>query len=144
MTAVFLGLALVGTTAIGVAGASSRVARKAPAPSITVTPAKGLHKNQKVEITGKNFPPKTGLVIVECNPLVLKNNPSACAVAHLGSTTTGSTGTFPKTSFAVIAGTVGNGSCGTTAKNLTCYIFVSKPSVTSTVEADSAITFAKP
>jgi hypothetical protein len=58
--------------------------------------------------------------------------------------TTSSKGTFPKTSFKVINGKVGNGTCGTKATNLTCYIFVSKPSVTSTVDARSAIKFAKP
>jgi len=57
---------------------------------------------------------------------------------------TGSKGTFPKTAFQVIAGTVGNGSCGTTKKNLTCYVFVSVPSVTSTVEAHATISFAAP
>ncbi len=57
---------------------------------------------------------------------------------------TGLKGTFPKTSFRVITGKVGDGSCGTTTKNLTCYIFVSEPSVTSTVDAHAAIKFAKP
>jgi hypothetical protein len=144
MTGAALIGALAGTTAVGGAGASSLAPRKAPAPSITVTPSTNLHKNQKVEITGKNFPHKTLLVIVECNPRVLKNSSAACAATHLVFVTTGSKGTFPKTSFKVINGKVGNGSCGTKTTNLTCYIFVSEPSVTSKVDARAAIKFAKP
>ena len=146
VTGAALGLVLVGMTATGVASASLLVPRKAPAPSITVTPSKNLRKNQKVEITGKNFPHKTSLVIVECNPKVLKNNSAACdsALAHLVFVTTSSKGTFPKTAFKVVTGKVGNGSCGTKASNLTCYLFVSKPTTTSTVDADAAIKFAKP
>jgi len=136
--------ALAGPAAISVAGASSVAPRKAPAPSITVTPSKGLRRNQKVEVTGKNFPHKTQLVIVECNPGVLKDESTACATSRLVFVKTGAKGTFPKTSFQVIAGTVGKGSCGTTTKNLTCYIFVSEPTVTSTVDADAVIRFAKP
>jgi hypothetical protein len=144
VTGAALVFTLVATTAIGGAGASLLVLRKAPAPSITVTPSKDLHKGQKVEITGSNFPHKTELGIVECNPRVLKDNPAACATTHLVSVKTGSKGTFSKTSFRVITGTVGNGSCGTTKKNLTCYIFVWEPNVTSTVDAYAAIQFAKP
>jgi hypothetical protein len=146
MTGAALGLALLGTTATSVAGASLLVPRKAPAPSITVTPSKNLHKNEKVEVTGKNFPHKTSLVIVECNPKVLKNNSAACdsGISHLVFVTTSSKGTFPKTAFKVVTGKVGNGSCGTKANNLTCYLFVSKPTTTSTVDADAAIKFARP
>jgi len=136
--------AFVGTTAIGVAGASLTVSRKALTPSITVTPSNGLHKGQKVEITGKNFPHKAKLGILGCTPRVLKDDPAACATTHLVSVKTSSTGTLSKTSFQVITGTVGDGSCGTTKKNLTCYIFVWEPSVTVTVDADAAIMFAKP
>ena len=139
-----LALAFVGTTAIAVAGASLLVPRRAPAPIITVTPSVGLHRSQKVEITGKNFPHKTALVIVECNPHVLRNDSAASASTHLVFVNTGLKGTFPKTSFRVITGKVGDGSCGTTTKNLTCYIFVSEPSVTSTVDTHTAIKFAKP
>ncbi len=134
---------LVGTTTIGVAGALT-APRKAPTPSITVVPSSDLHKGQKVEIIGKNFPHKTKLGIVECTPRVLKDDPAACATTHLVPVTTGSTGSFSKTSFQVITGTVGDGSCGTAKKNLTCYIFVWEPSVPGTVDADAAIVFAKP
>ena len=134
----------VGTTTAGVAGASFTAPHTAPTPSITVVPSSDLHKSQKVEITGKNFPHKTKLGIVECTPRVLKDDPAACATTHLLSVTTGSTGSFSKTSFQVITGTVGDGSCGTTKKNLTCYIFVWEPSVPGTVDADAAIVFAKP
>jgi hypothetical protein len=44
----------------------------------------------------------------------------------------------------VIRGTVGNGACGTTSKNLTCYIFVSKPTSKSKIVAHASITFTKP
>ncbi len=137
-------LALIGTTAIGVAGASLKTPPKAPTPSISVTPSDGLHKGEKVEITGKNFPHKTKLGIVECTPRVLKDDPAACATTHVVSVTTGSTGSFSKTSFQVLTGAVGDGSCGTTTKNSTCYIYVWEPSVPSTVDADAAILFAKP
>ncbi|MGD0983805.1 MAG: neocarzinostatin apoprotein domain-containing protein [Acidimicrobiales bacterium] len=137
-------VALVGTTTIGVAGASSTAPRKALIPSITVAPANDLHKGQKVEITGKNFPHKTKLGIAECTPRVLKDDPAACATTHVVSVTTGATGSFSKTSFQVITGTVGDGSCGTTKKNLTCYIYVWEPSVPNPVDADAAILFAKP
>src|SRR5271166_829219 len=132
---------MLGATAIGTSGASLLAPRKAPAPSIAVTPSSNLHKNEKVEITGKNFPHKTSLVIVECNPRVLKNNSAACDSSHLAFVQTGSAGTFPKTSFSVLNGKVGNGSCGSTTRNLTCYIFVSEPSVNSKVDADAAIKF---
>ena len=144
VTSAALLFTLVGTTAIGVAGATLLVPRKAPTPSITVMPSNDLRKGQRVEITGKNFPHKAKLGIVECNPRVLKDDPAACATTHLVPVKTGSTGTFSKTSFQVITGTVGDGSCGTMKKNLTCYIFVWEPSVTSTVDADAAIMFAKP
>ena len=109
-----------------------------------MVPTNDLHKGQKVEITGKNFPHKTKLGIVESTPRVLKDDPAACATTHLVPVTTGSTGSFSKTPFLLITGTVGDGSCGTTKKNLTCYIFVWEPSVPSTVDAYAAITFAKP
>jgi hypothetical protein len=144
MTSAVLVFTLASTTAIGVAGASLLMPSKAPTPSITVTPSTKLHKSQRVTITGKNFPHKAKLAIVECTPRVLKDDPAACATTHLLPVTTGSTGTFPKTSFQVITGTVGDGSCGTTEKNLTCYIYVWEPSVTSTVDANAAIVFAKP
>jgi hypothetical protein len=139
-----LALTLVGTTAIGVASGSLLVSGKAQAPSITVTPSKDLHKGQKVEITGKYFPHKTTLGIVECTPRVLLDSPAACATTHLVSVKTGFWGAFSRTSFQVITGAVGNGSCGTTKNNLTCYIYVWEPSVTSTVAAYAAIEFAKP
>ncbi len=135
---------LVGATTIGIAGASLTSPRKTPTPSITVVPSKGLHKGQKVVITGKNFPHKIKLGIVECTPRVLKDDPAACATTHVVSVTTGPTGSFSKASFQVITGSVGDGSCGTTQKNLTCYIFVWEPSVPSTVDADAAIVFVKP
>lgn len=144
VTGTALALVLLWTSGSGVVGAMSFVSEKAPVPKITVKPSKNLHNDEKVNIAGKNFPAKTALVIVECNPLVLKDQPAACAEIDVVSVTTGSKGTFPKTSFEVITGTVGNRKCGTTTKNLTCYIFVSEPSTTSAVAADAAMTFVNP
>lgn len=116
----------------------------APSPSVTVTPSTGLRNEQKISVSGKSFPKKTALVIVECSSGVLKGQSAACDAAHLVSVTTGADGTFTKTSFEVLTGTIGNGKCGTTTKNLTCYIFVSEPTTKTTAESDATITFARP
>lgn len=140
-----LGLLLAGLIVAGLAEASSAT----PRASITVSPSVNLHNHQKVSITGIHFANETPLVIVECNPGVLKGQSAACDSKHVRSATAGPTGTFPKTSFAVLTGTIGNGKCGTTAQNLTCYIFVSAPNARAsgaprTAEADAVITFVKP
>jgi hypothetical protein len=136
--------ALVGGVLL-VEGASATVPKsRTPTPRIVVKPSTGLHNNQSVRITGVNFPKKTGLVIVECNGGALKGQSNACDPLHVTFVTTGSKGTFGATAFKVRTGTIGNGKCGTTSRNLKCYLIASEPSPKSTVSADQAITFAKP
>ena len=113
--------AFVGTTAIGVASPSLTVSRKALTPSITVKPSNGLHKGQKVESLGRTFHTRQSSAFSNA-PHGVKDDPAACATTHLVYVKTSSTGTLSKTSFQVITGTVGDGSCRTTKKNLTCYI----------------------
>jgi hypothetical protein len=112
-------------------------------PSITVSPSAGLHNGQVVKISGSGFPKNTDLAVVECNPTVFTGSPKACNAAGAIQLKTGSGGSFPATNFTVVAGKVGDGSCGTKAADATCYIFVSPPKNTSfTNVGDSTLKFS--
>jgi hypothetical protein len=120
--------------------APSTAAKRRP-PVITIKPATNLHNRQKVKVAGSHFPRKYSLVVIECNPKVQTNDPGACDTATLRSITTNRRGSFSMR-FKVVTGKVGDGRCGTSRKTDRCYVYVSQPSLSSSVHADKTIRFS--
>ena len=99
--------------------------------SIKVSPAKGLRNDQVVKVFGSGLPvvtngKKNAFFIAECNAAVtgqlsLADEPH-CAVNGAKALKVSQRGAF-KTTFKVVTGTVGDGTCGGTG-HLTCVIGV--------------------
>jgi hypothetical protein len=96
---------LVGPLVAGAAG-----------PHVTVKPATGLKKGQVVRVSGSGFKPHDQVYLVEC--LRTAKGQAGCAIATAKPATITAAGTLPVTTFKVVTGRVGNGTCGTTAANL--------------------------
>jgi hypothetical protein len=127
VTLVLGGVALYG---VATAGAAS-------APTITVTPNTGLTGGEKVVITGSGFTAGASLDAVEC--IATATTVAGCAIGSAVPITANADGTLPSTNFFVQTGTIGNGTCGTSATDATCAIAVGTS--TGTVEAHATITF---
>jgi len=113
----------------------------ASGPGLSASPSTGLTNGQAVTLTGSNFTAGDTLYAVEC--LATATTPAGCDTSPLAMITVSSTGTLPSTSVNVVAGTVGNGSCGTSATNFNgCIIEVADAKEAD--RADSSIDFVAP
>lgn len=109
------------------------------APSVTATPSTGLIAGDAVTITGSNFTPGDSVYAIEC--LTTASSQAGCDLATTTPITVGTDGTLPSTTFHVESGTVGTGTCGTTAADVSnCDITVA--TATGTDAGTTAITFA--
>jgi hypothetical protein len=88
----------------------------APSPKLVVTPATGLKSGDTVKASGTGFTPNDSVYLVEC--LVTATGEGGCDTATLKAVTITSTGVLPSTTFTVITGSIGNGTCGTTTSDL--------------------------
>ncbi len=96
-------------------------------PTVQVTPSTGLTNGASVSITGTGFTPSDSVYAVEC--LATATSAAGCDAATATPITVGTDGTLPATTFKVVTGTVGTGTCGTTSSNLSnCIIEVANPS----------------
>jgi len=109
--------------------------------TLTVRPSTGLKNGASVTVSGAGFTAADHVYIVEC--LVGSSSSSGCNLKGVKAVTISETGVLPATTFKVVAGKVGNGTCGTTRANLSrCAI-----SVANATKGDSKvarITFALP
>ncbi len=87
----------------------------ATGPGVSVTPSTNLANGASVSITGSDFTPGDSVYAVEC--LETATSEAGCDTGTATPITVSSTGTLPATSFQVVTGTVGTGSCGTSATN---------------------------
>ncbi len=136
-------LIAIGTTAevlVASAPITFAIPASTPAgPSITVTPSTGLTNGQTVTITGSGFTAGDSLYAVEC--LATATSAAGCNTTAPTPITAKSDGTLPSTTFTVKTGTIGSGTCGTSASDLTaCVISVSN--ATAGDAAHAPITFA--
>jgi hypothetical protein len=82
---------------------------------LTVRPTTGLVNRQVVKVSGSGFTPGDHVFIVEC--LKSGHSSAQCALSTLKAVTISSGGKLPTTSFKVLTGKVGTGTCGTKATN---------------------------
>jgi hypothetical protein len=82
---------------------------------LTVRPSTGLKNRQVVKVSGSGFTPGDHVFIVEC--LKTGHSSAQCALSTLKAVTISSGGKLPTTSFKVITGKIGTGTCGTKATN---------------------------
>ena len=87
-----------------------------PPRAIKVTPSKNLKNKQTIKVSGAGFTPGDHVYLVEC--LVGSTSPSKCDLKTLKAATIAADGTLKTTSFKVVTGKVGTGTCGTTKSNL--------------------------
>ncbi len=124
---------------LGIAGAVSASAAATVVPTITITPNVGLTNGQDISITGTGFAPNTTLAGVECNGQASAAAGSVgCAIAAPDLIMTSASGGFTS-SFYVATGTIGNGTCGTSAADALCFIAIGTES--GTLLADASIAF---
>ncbi len=129
--------ALVGTVVgAGGAGASART------PHLVVRPASGLHSGSVVRVGGTGFQPGDTVFLVEC--LLSAKGQAGCRVVGIPpSVTITKKGVLPWTRLKVTTGRIGNGTCGTTVKNLgSCA--VSAGNAAGKDSAQARIVFARP
>jgi hypothetical protein len=113
----------------------------ASGPGLSVSPSTGLANGQAVTLSGSGFTSSDSLYAVEC--LATATTPAGCDTSTATPITASSTGTLPSTSFKVVTGTVGNGTCGTSATNYSgCIIEIAN--ATESDRADSNIDFVAP
>jgi hypothetical protein len=110
-------------------------------PKVVVKPATGLTKGKIVKVTGSGFKPDDQVFLVQC----LKNatGQNQCDISTATSATIAGTGVRPSTTFKVVTGKVGNGTCGTKISNLkNCVINVGN--VSGSDAASTPIDFKAP
>lgn len=88
----------------------------AKTPKLFVSPAKGLKGGETVKVHGTGFKPKDNVYVVQC--LATAKGAGQCNTLAAMPVTINAKGDLPLTKFTVVAGPIGNGSCGTTKKNL--------------------------
>ncbi len=84
---------------------------------LVVTPSKRLHNGQKVMVSGSGFTPKDAIYLVECLANAKGQNGCKLPTSIPTPIIVTATGQLPATTFTVTTGTIGNGTCGTTATN---------------------------
>jgi hypothetical protein len=104
------------------AGARSAASKKVTPKASTgksrvlvATPSTGLSNGESVKVTGSGFTPGDSVFLIEC--LATSTNQSGCDVASATPVTVGAKGTIASTTFKVLTGKIGNGTCGTTSAN---------------------------
>lgn len=123
------------------AGALAAGATAVVVPSITVTPNVGLTNGQTISISGSGFTPGASLAAVECNgQATATTGVTGCDTSAIDPITVNSSGDIAATSFVAATGTIGNGTCGTSATDALCFIAVGTTS--GTLVADASIAFA--
>jgi len=105
---------LCGTGVLGAVVAADPAS--AATPKLVVTPFTNLKNGEKVKVSGSGFTPGDTVYVVECQ--VTTKGESGCDIATATAATISSSGKLPTTTFKVITGKVGNGTCGTTKANL--------------------------
>ncbi len=100
--------------------ASNKVTPKASGANtrlLVVTPSTGLRNGEKVKVSGSGFTPKDSIYLVEC--LATATGQNGCQLPNSIPTpiTVTASGVLPTTTFTVSTGSIGNGTCGTTAAN---------------------------
>ncbi len=121
---------------------SNKVTPKAAtvvARALSVTPSTGLSNGQSVKVSGSGFTPHDSVFILEC--LANATGQSGCNIQGIPTPITiTAAGTLPVTTFKVVTGHIGTGTCGTTAANASaCAISVGNASGGDT--AAKVITF---
>ncbi|HEY5304410.1 MAG TPA: neocarzinostatin apoprotein domain-containing protein [Acidimicrobiales bacterium] len=103
---------------------SAKVTPKASASGkrfLMISPSTGLSKGESVKVSGSGFTPKDQLFLVEC--VATSTSQAGCDLNTATPVTVSANGTFPTTTFSVVTGSIGNGTCGTTSANAdTCAI----------------------
>ncbi len=124
-----------GALVVGVAAISLSLAGAAFAsgPTAKVSPNKKLTNGKVVKVTGKGYTKSDTIYIVECSSI---GSASACDTSNVAVAQSDSKGKIPATSFTVHTGTIGNGTCGTSASDATCYLAVSN-------QGGTAVSFPK-
>lgn len=110
------GVALSTVLLLGGALINSPSAFAAKSPKLFVTPSSGLKGGETVTVHGTGFKPKDNVYVVEC--LATAKGAGQCNTLAAMPVTISAKGILPKTKFQLVAGPIGNGSCGTTKKNL--------------------------
>jgi hypothetical protein len=102
---------LVGGGLVGVPSAFG-----AKTPKLFASPSAGLLGGQTVKVHGTGFKPKDNVYLVQC--LATATGGSQCNTLAALPVTINAKGDLPMTKFTLVAGSIGNGACGTTKKNL--------------------------
>lgn len=135
ITCIAFGAMILGGVAVMGAATAS-----AAGPAITITPNTSLTGGQTVSIMGTGFTANDSLNALQC--LATAAGIAGCNINNVVPVTASATGTFT-VSFAVVAGTIGNGTCGTSSTDLSaCILEVSN--LGQTDSAGAPITFATP
>jgi hypothetical protein len=88
-----------------------------------VAPVKNLKNGSKVRVSGTGFTPHDTVYVVEC--LATSKSQAGCDLKTLHPVSITAKGVLPAFNFKVVTGKIGNGKCGTAAKNLkSCAISV--------------------
>ena len=106
-------------------------------PTITLMPDIGLQNGQAINLSGSGFTPGASLVAVECNGQA--KGVAGCDTSAIEPITVTSSGTFT-TTFSAITGTIGDGSCGTSATDSLCFVAIGTTS--DALVVDASIAFA--
>jgi hypothetical protein len=92
-----------------------------------VAPVTRLKNGSSVKVWGTGFKPHDQVYVVEC--LATSKSQAGCDLKTLHPVKITATGVLPAFHFKVVAGKIGTGSCGTTAKNLkSCALSVANAS----------------
>jgi hypothetical protein len=135
------GVAAVALIMGGMAFFGAFGAEASSTPTITITPNSGLANAQSVQVTGSGFTPNQGLgsmAAVEC--IATATTSAGCDTTDYVLVTSDASGNV-SFHFSVRTGTIGNGTCGTSATDATCLISVGTVSTQTTLAA-ATITFA--
>lgn len=108
------GLATLVLLGGGLIGPSNAYGAKVP--KLFVTPVSGLKGGETVRVHGTGFKPKDNVYVVQC--LATAKGGGQCNILAAKPVTINAKGDLPLTKFSVVAGPIGNASCGTTKKNL--------------------------
>jgi len=110
------GVAAVALVTGGMALFGAFGAEAASTPTISITPNTGLTNGASATITGSGFTANDSVYAVEC--LATATTSAGCDTATATAITVGADGKLPATTFKVVTGTVGTGTCGTSPSNL--------------------------
>jgi hypothetical protein len=109
-------------------------------PTVTVTPARGLHDGQSVKVIGKGFTPDEPLTVIQCADKGQKTGPGDCNLPAMFTVSSDADGRVSAT-LAVARGPFGANNVVCNAKQ-SCLISVTQASLNPTEEADAEISFA--